>query len=108
MKYEETIEDEIIFGFLKNILVKLFTIYSREFLDKAPNFSLRDFVPTLKKEMHEFEKSKDKKKVLKKFRTFSEKREVIDDLKQTFINKTIGILNKIKRFLWIKKLSIYL
>jgi len=75
---------------LKNIINVLFTRYSREFLDKAANFSLRDFVSVLKKQMVEFENSKDKKNIIKKFRTISEISEIDDELKQTFINRTMG------------------
>lgn len=75
---------------MKNIINVLFTRYSREFLDKAANFSLRDFVSVLKKQMVEFENSKDKKNIIKKFRTISEISEIDDELKQTFINRTMG------------------
>lgn len=75
---------------MKNIINSLFTRYSREILDKAANFSLRDFVSVLKKQMKEFENSKDKKNIIKIFRNFSERREIDDELQQTFINRTMG------------------
>jgi len=91
IKNEEIIDDDVMFGFLKNILNEFFKKYTRDFIDKAPNFSLRDFVPVLKKEMHDFQKSKDKNKNLTKYRSFTERRISDDDLKQTFISRTIGI-----------------
>jgi len=67
--------------------------YTKDYINKAPNFSLRDFVPKLKKEMKDFEKLKNKNNKNKKNQSFLDKKELTDDFKQTFINKTIGILN---------------
>lgn len=90
LKSSENLEDDVVFAFLKNIINVLLTKYTRAYLDAAPNFSLRDFVPVLKKHMNEFGNSKDRKLIIQNFRTFSERRETDDDLKQTFINRTIG------------------
>jgi len=62
MKNEGLIDDDVVFGFLKNILNEFLKKYTRDFINKAPNFSFRDFVPVLvlKKEMHDFQKSKEK------------------------------------------------
>ncbi len=46
--------------------------------------------------MQEFGTLKDRKHFIQKFKTFSERRETDDDLKQTFINRTIGNFNLIK------------
>lgn len=93
LKNQENFDDEVIFAFLKNIINVLFTKYTREYLDQAPNFSLRDFVCVLKKNMNEFQNSKQRKNIIIKYRTFSERRDTEDDMRQTFINRTIGIIS---------------
>ena len=86
---DSDINDIEIFEFLSNILKKLFTKYTYEFLESAPNYSLREFVDVLKNEMKDFHKIKKKFKKDKKGLDFSFYSN--EEMKQTFLNKSLGL-----------------
>lgn len=94
MKNEDNIPEEQIEELLNEILLLLFDKYSEATLNKAANFSLREFVPILKQKMLHFKKNqlKNKRKNNKNkinFTYSSYNNSQSDEISQSFIERVL-------------------
>ena len=89
-KIEDNFSELQVFKFLNEVFFYLFEQYTEMRLEKAANFSLREFVTVLRDEMNNFKLKIEKRKKKKKKVNSTNFSFNSNDLSQTFIDKSIG------------------